>query len=173
MVMSQSNVTVQFEIVRNGELQGTQEFDLDAIKVGKLSSSHLRLDDPDVARIHAVIERNSDGAYTVMDLGSASGTLVNGDKITKAELRDGDTIQFGNTVLRVRYVSEQAAAAVAPAAAAPVAAAAASFDSFDDDFGEATMITSSLAERLAAAESAERAAAQAPVVDAAAAAVPA
>lgn len=171
--MSQSNVTVQFEIVRNGELQGTQEFDLDAIKVGKLSSSHLRLDDPDVARIHAVIERNSDGAYTVMDLGSASGTLVNGDKITKAELRDGDTIQFGNTVLRVRYVSAQAAAAVAPAAAAPVAAAAASFDSFDDDFGEATMITSSLAERLAAAESAERAAAQASVVDAAAAAVPA
>lgn len=148
--MSQNNVTVQFEIVLDGQVQGTQEFDLDAIKVGKLSSSHLRLDDPNVARIHAVIERNSEGTYTVMDLGSASGTLVNGSKITKAELNDGDELQFGGTVLRVRYVAAQVAPPVAPAGV---------YD-YSDDFGEATVITSSLSERIAAAQSAEQSAAQ-------------
>lgn len=143
--MSHNNVTVHFEIIRDGQVVDTQVFDLDAIKVGKLSSSHLRFDDPNVARIHAIIERNAEGTYTVMDLGSASGTLLNGSKVTKSELRDGDELQFGDTVLRVSYAAAQPAFPVAPAGV----------DDFEDDFGEATVVTSSLAERIAAAESAE------------------
>ncbi|MBA2661695.1 MAG: TonB family protein [Bradymonadaceae bacterium] len=133
--MSQTNVTLHFDIMRDGQLQGSEQFDLDAIKVGKLSSSHLRLDDPNVSRIHAVIERGSDGSYTVIDLGSASGTFVNGEKVTKSEVNDGDELQFGDTVLRVRL-----AAAELPAPPAPPTAPA---GVYANEFGgnEATVVT--------------------------------
>ncbi len=52
-------------------------------------------DEPTVSRRHAQIER-SGPRVVVRDLGSTNGTTVNGVKITgEAELRPGDTVQFG------------------------------------------------------------------------------
>ena len=102
--MSQNSVTLRFEIVRDGEVVRTEELDQNVIKIGKLASSHLRLDDPNVSRIHAVIEKGSGGSYSVIDLGSASGTFVNGDKVTKTEISGGDELSFGDTVVRVSFV---------------------------------------------------------------------
>lgn len=135
--MSQAKVMLHFEIVRDGQVVGREQLDQDVIKVGKLSSSHLRLEDPNVSRIHAVIERGGDGSYTVIDLGSASGTFVNGEKVTKAELNDGDELQFGDTLLRVSMV---AAAPEAPAAAVPAL-------SFGEN--EATVVSQGLDQKLA------------------------
>ncbi|AWV90342.1 AgmX/PglI C-terminal domain-containing protein [Bradymonas sediminis] len=117
--MSQNSRRLRFEIVQNGEVIRTEELDQDVIKVGKLASSHLRLDDPNVSRIHAVIEKGSGGAYSVIDLGSASGSFLNGEKITKDELKSGDELTFGDTVVRVEFVDATAQAA-APAASATV-----------------------------------------------------
>ena len=64
------------------------------LKVGRLEKSHLRLDHPDVSRIHAVMENDADG-LTLIDLGSAGGTQVNGAPITKAHLAGGDVIAVG------------------------------------------------------------------------------
>ena len=49
---------------------------------------------------HALDDTNGDGVYRpyIIDLESANGTLVNGDKIPPTryvELRDQDMIQFG------------------------------------------------------------------------------
>jgi len=35
----------------------------------------------------------------VVDLGSTNGTRVNGTKVTEHQLRDGDEVRFGNTVV--------------------------------------------------------------------------
>lgn len=51
-----------------------------------------------VSRHHAVIERRSDGSYTIMDLSSAAGTFVDGMRITPnvpQRLERGSRIAFG------------------------------------------------------------------------------
>ncbi|MGM0556875.1 MAG: AgmX/PglI C-terminal domain-containing protein [Myxococcota bacterium] len=102
--MSESNFKLSFEIVRDGEVVRTEELDQDVIKIGKLASSHLRLEDDNVSRIHAVIEKASDGSYSVIDLGSASGTYVNDEKVTKSEVSSGDELRFGDTTVRLEFV---------------------------------------------------------------------
>ena len=50
------NVPLKFEIYKGGQLVRTEQLSQDIIKIGKLSSSHLRIDDESVSRMHAVIE---------------------------------------------------------------------------------------------------------------------
>jgi pSer/pThr/pTyr-binding forkhead associated (FHA) protein len=61
--------------------------------------------DPGVSRLHAVLLRGEDGSWSVVDPGSANGTLVNGAEIARDELvplRDGDRIHLGAwTELRI------------------------------------------------------------------------
>lgn len=71
------------------------------IKIGRVASSHVRLDHDSVARIHAVLE-NADDALTLIDLGAAGGTLVNGESVAKRALRDGDRITIGPCTITVR-----------------------------------------------------------------------
>jgi Zn-finger nucleic acid-binding protein len=72
------------------------------IKVGKLSSAHLRLDGDDrISRMHAVIARTDQDRATVIDLGSTVGTSVNDVKIGRCRLEDGDRLTIGNTKIIV------------------------------------------------------------------------
>jgi hypothetical protein len=68
--------------------------------------------------MHAIVEV-MDGEVSIVDLGSTRGTFVNGQKITKAKLRTGDSIQLGDT--RVEIAIAEAALAVARPAVAPPA----------------------------------------------------
>ncbi len=76
--------------------------------------------------MHAVIEVSGE-EVRVIDLGSAAGTVLNGQRIDKnAVLHDGDALNFGPYRLEVGFAKQQVAAAPAPAqVAAPVAVAAA------------------------------------------------
>jgi pSer/pThr/pTyr-binding forkhead associated (FHA) protein len=38
------------------------------------------------------------GAYSLKDLNSTNGTRINGDFVTDAELKAGDTIRFGSVI---------------------------------------------------------------------------
>lgn len=79
-----------------------EEFEERVIKVGKLSSSHLFLDHASVGRIHATIEVSPTGV-DVVDLGATGGVAVNGQKVTKARLRSGDQVQFGDVAVIVEF----------------------------------------------------------------------
>jgi serine/threonine-protein kinase len=50
-----------------------------------------------------------------MDLGSTNGTFVNGKKVGAIDLKDGDLIKGGQTVLRVSIVGDDAGGAQGPA----------------------------------------------------------
>ncbi len=96
----------------------------DIIKVGKLPSSHLRIDDDNVSRMHAVIEVTGPDEIFIIDLGSASGTIVNGKKVNKCKLQSGDEIRSATRVSSSRSAGEmpeEEATQVAPppAIAAP------------------------------------------------------
>ena len=82
----------------------TVDFD-DEISIGRSSKATLRFPDGDVSRYHARICRDGDGEFEIADLGSANGTLVNGEVVEKARLEYGDRIQVG---LRVTLVFSHA-----------------------------------------------------------------
>jgi ABC-type multidrug transport system ATPase subunit/CRP-like cAMP-binding protein len=63
----------------------------DVIKIGRADSNDIVIADPQVARVHAVIQRIGAG-HQIVDLNSPTGTYVNGERIQAQALRDGDEI---------------------------------------------------------------------------------
>ncbi|MBN9159734.1 MAG: hypothetical protein BGO98_35380 [Myxococcales bacterium 68-20] len=55
------------------------------------TQADLRLDDPNVSRQHAVIERVG-AAFYIVDLGSTNGVHIGGERVTRRALSDGDMI---------------------------------------------------------------------------------
>lgn len=86
--------TLVFNIYKGGEFVREERLKQYVIKIGRLPSSHLYLDDDSVSRLHAVVEVVG-GDVNVIDLGSIRGTFVNGQKVNKAKLTSGDQIGVG------------------------------------------------------------------------------
>ena len=86
-------------LVIKGADEGKQ-FDLTepVVSLGRDASSHIRLHDTEVSRRHAEIRQQGAG-FQLCDAGSANGTFVNNQKITHADLKAGDHIAVGQTVL--------------------------------------------------------------------------
>lgn len=81
-----------------------REFPLDGkeLRVGRAPSCEINLDgDPMVSRFHAKLNP-TDSGYTVTDLGSSNGTLVNDVEIHgETPLREGDEVTIGECRLRI------------------------------------------------------------------------
>jgi pSer/pThr/pTyr-binding forkhead associated (FHA) protein len=99
--MAGAKVPLTFRLYKGDQFVREEKLSLPVIKVGKLSSSHLRLDDDSVSRMHAVIEVTGPGDVSIIDLGSTKGTFVNGQKVNKAKLQSGDLIVVGDTRIEV------------------------------------------------------------------------
>ena len=69
-----------------------------AVVIGRGEECDLRLNHPDVSRRHARIQQVG-AQFLIEDLQSTNGTFVNGAAVKIAELREGDLIQIGSTVL--------------------------------------------------------------------------
>ncbi len=67
----------------------------DTILIGRDSSSSIQLVHPLISRFHCSIGREDSGDYTVSDRGSTNGTYVNGKRINRIALANGDIIQVG------------------------------------------------------------------------------
>lgn len=68
--------------------------------VGRHHSCDVVLADPEVSRRHARLCFR-DGRWVVRDLESTNGTIVNGGRIGRCELRPGDRLVFGSQQLQV------------------------------------------------------------------------
>ena len=88
--------SIGFQIYQDGARVGDRVFSRNMIKIGRLASAHLRLTDPQVSRIHAVIDISSDGEQvSIVDMGSATGTKVNGQRVSRVRLKNADEITLG------------------------------------------------------------------------------
>lgn len=85
------------------ETQQGQEFEVgDVVVMGRSDEADRILDDPYASEFHLRLVA-SDGGLTLHDLGSTNGTYVNGRRISApTQLRQGDTIQVGKTVMEIR-----------------------------------------------------------------------
>ncbi len=81
----------------------TETFDADVIKIGRVPSCHLMLENASVSRVHAVVERAESG-FVIIDLGSDDGTLVNGNRVNKTSLAIGDEIKIGPFTLTATWL---------------------------------------------------------------------
>jgi pSer/pThr/pTyr-binding forkhead associated (FHA) protein len=75
----------------------THELVRDIVMIGRARSNQIVIDHSTVSAQHAVFLRVGD-SYSLKDLNSTNGTQINGDFVTDAELKDGDTIRFGSVI---------------------------------------------------------------------------
>ena len=99
-----NKVALTFALYQNDALVRRETLTQDIVKVGKDPKSHLRVDDEQASRMHAVLEVASAGDITLIDLGNDPGTLLNGTRVNKSRVAPGDQIQIGGT----RIVLERA-----------------------------------------------------------------
>ena len=80
------------------------------VAIGKAAHNHVVLTDPTVSNTHAIVIAR-EGGYSIVDLGSRNGTLVNSERLGSQAhmLRHGDKILLGKTVLTFRNPGETAA----------------------------------------------------------------
>jgi pSer/pThr/pTyr-binding forkhead associated (FHA) protein len=89
-IVQRDGVVVEREVV-NGET-----------KIGKGPANDIILADPSVSTSHALIT-GKDGSFTLTDLGSRNGTLINEERLNGTkQLSEGDRIKMGRCLLTFR-----------------------------------------------------------------------
>jgi hypothetical protein len=71
--------------------------------LGRLPESTLVLSDPNASRRHAEIHPDGD-SYALVDLGSTNGSRVNGIRVGRQVLADGDSLTFGTITVTFRLL---------------------------------------------------------------------
>ncbi len=101
--------------------------DRDPFIIGRQSGVALVLVDEFVSRRHARLTFEGDD-LVVEDLGSTNGTYLNGVRVTRGRVAEGDRILVGGSILKVVARDDASAASWAAAAAAGATAANAGVD---------------------------------------------
>ena len=83
-----------------GMLKGGEYRVDDRLTVGRNPENSLQLLCMRASRFHAVVEKRQDDVFWIQDLGSTSGTLVNGEMVTDRQLKDGDQLAIGDTTMQ-------------------------------------------------------------------------
>lgn len=103
-------------VVLSASLSGrTHELTADRTTIGRLEDNTFPLTEPSISSHHCEVLLKGD-TVTVRDLNSTNGTFINGEKVTEAVLKPGQTLRLGQIELRLE---SDAAPAPAGAAAAP------------------------------------------------------
>lgn len=65
-------------------------------RIGRDSDNDIVLNNDSVSGHHAKLQLDPGGTFTITDLGSNNGILVNGKSAASSPLADGDTIELGD-----------------------------------------------------------------------------
>jgi len=105
-------------ILNQGMTGRVFDVNVDRTTVGRVEENTFQISDPSVSSRHAeILLQGAD--LLIRDLNSTNGTFINGEKITEAVLKPGQTLRFGQVELRIddgRPV-ETSSVSAAPAAA--------------------------------------------------------
>jgi len=87
--------------VLNTELAG-REFALvrTEIRIGRTEDNDVAVDHRSLSRLHAKVVREETGEWRILDMESANGVSVNGERYAQVSLRSGDTIELGHVKMK-------------------------------------------------------------------------
>ena len=71
----------------------------DKIAIGRTRNCDVRIEHPSISRLHALLQRSSDGGWSLVDAGSSNGTRLNGQPVEKnrpQRIKIGDILAFGS-----------------------------------------------------------------------------
>ncbi len=72
--------------------------------IGRGYEADIPIEERRVSRKHTVIRVSPEGKVIIEDQGSSNGTFVNGDRVDKQELKDGDRLQIGySCIIKFSY----------------------------------------------------------------------
>ncbi len=110
---------LKFEIP--GQVPQTVGLDQPTIMIGTLASNHVVLRAASVDPIHALIESDETGNWSITDLGSLVGVKLNGKTIeVESPIKEGDSILIGSVSLDVRkHIPAASVALPSPPNASP------------------------------------------------------
>ena len=115
------------------------------LRIGRLATFELVLDENSVSRRHAELRSRADGSWAVRDLGSTNGTFVNTVRLAahgEQQVKARDVVQFGKVVMQIEMVDS---ADGPPSDQMVVAASARSHsDGVFPGFSPASLVPSSL-----------------------------
>jgi len=74
----------------------TRRIDKRRVVLGRSRECDIQVEDPNVSRRHAEL-RQEGSSYWIVDLDSTNGVEVNGRRVKRAKLEDGDTFTVGST----------------------------------------------------------------------------
>lgn len=94
----------------SGKFQGSEYALTDSgeMLVGRSGDVQIVLSEDMVSRRHARIAYEGQ-KITIEDLGSTNGTFVNGEKIKRCDLKEGDRVLIGSSIFKVVYADQAAA----------------------------------------------------------------
>jgi pSer/pThr/pTyr-binding forkhead associated (FHA) protein len=112
-------------VILNASLAGrSQELAVDKTTIGRVEDNTFPITEPSVSSHHCeVLLRGND--VVVKDLNSTNGTFINGDQVSEAVLKPGQTLRLGQIELRLE-TEEMASAPTSVSSAAPATTSAAS-----------------------------------------------
>jgi serine/threonine protein kinase len=92
----------QLVVIAGPDMGGTFKLeDGQTLIIGRGQDTHTQLKDARASRKHCLLQVDG-GKFLVLDEGSAGGTFVNGDRVTRHELMPGDVLRVGATEMRLQ-----------------------------------------------------------------------
>lgn len=79
-------------IFKSGALKEVKQFEQDIIVIGQSADVAIELEGDGVSAIHCLIEKRDTGTY-ICDMGSQTGTRLNGKSVLDEKLKTGDSIE--------------------------------------------------------------------------------
>ncbi len=96
-------MTLELRFTLPGQHERSVVLNQSRMLIGTLLSNQVVLRADNVDPIHALIEQNPDGTWSVLDLGASQGVLINGRKIdVESSFTEKDTLQVGSVTLEVQ-----------------------------------------------------------------------
>jgi len=128
---------VVLKVYRGEKLEAVRQFEDKQIVIGREGEVQLQLAGDDISPIHAMIE-DREGSYFLNDLGSKTGTRLNGEMALEEQIHSGDEIVIGP--FRLQFFIGVPKAAAPPQARTETFAGTVSRDisHFDDEEDEIT-----------------------------------
>lgn len=100
---------LKIKVSLKGRPIGMHTFNKDVITVGRDPGSDIHLDNVNVSREHLRFEFGPSGYYTLVDLGSANGTFLNDEAISRGYVYNNDVVRIGKYTLWIGFEADRRA----------------------------------------------------------------